>query len=97
MSTAAISILCALISAGAAIIVGVINSNAQHKRIVLELEKRDALQAYRIEQLEKKVDKHNNLVERMVVVEQSTKSAHHRIDTFDGGRGPRNEAQKASG
>lgn len=35
---------------------------------------------YRIEQLEEKVRKHNNLVERMIVVEQSTKSAHHRLD-----------------
>lgn len=43
------------------------------------------LTAYRIEQLEKKVDKHNTLVERMVVVEQSTKSAHHRLDCL--GRG----------
>lgn len=38
------------------------------------------LTTYRIEQLEEKVKKHNNLVERMVAVEQSTKSAHHRID-----------------
>ena len=30
--------------------------------------------------LEKKMDKHNGLVERMAVVEQSCKSAHHRID-----------------
>lgn len=37
---------------------------------------------YRIAQLEKKVDKHNCLVERMVAVEQSTKSAHHRMDDF---------------
>ncbi len=35
---------------------------------------------YRIEQLEEKVRKHNNLVERMIVVEQSAKSAHHRLD-----------------
>lgn len=35
---------------------------------------------YRIEQLEEKVKKHNNLVERMIIVEQSTKSAHRRID-----------------
>ncbi len=35
---------------------------------------------YRISQLEKKVEKHNNLCDRMIVVEQSTKSAHHRID-----------------
>ena len=38
------------------------------------------LTMYRIEQLEEKVKKHNNLVERMIVVEQSTKSAHHRLD-----------------
>ena len=35
---------------------------------------------YRIDRLEEKVTKHNNLVERMTVVEQSAKSAHHRID-----------------
>ena len=35
---------------------------------------------YRIDRLEEKVTKHNNLVERMTIVEQSTKSAHHRID-----------------
>ncbi len=38
------------------------------------------LTSFRIERLEKKVEKHNNLVERMVAVEQSCKSAHHRID-----------------
>jgi tetrahydromethanopterin S-methyltransferase subunit G len=35
---------------------------------------------WRIKELEKKVEKHNGLVERMVAVEQSCKSAHHRID-----------------
>ncbi len=33
-----------------------------------------------IARLEIKQDKHNNLIERMCVVEQSTKSAHHRLD-----------------
>lgn len=41
------------------------------------------LTMYRIEQLEEKVKKHNNLIERMVVVEQSTRSAHHRIDSLE--------------
>lgn len=44
------------------------------------------LTTYRIEQLEEKVKKHNNLVERMAIVEQSTKSAHHRIDEIVEGR-----------
>ena len=35
---------------------------------------------YRIRRLEEKVEKHNQLVERMAVVEQSAKSAHQRID-----------------
>ena len=35
---------------------------------------------FRIEELEKKVEKHNNLVERMALVEASTKSAHKRLD-----------------
>ena len=38
------------------------------------------LSTYRIEQLEKKVEKHNNLVERMYAVEGAVKSAHKRID-----------------
>ncbi|MHB1316209.1 MAG: hypothetical protein ACYCX2_12160 [Christensenellales bacterium] len=35
---------------------------------------------FRLQQLEEKVKLHNNLVERMVLAEQSTKAAHHRID-----------------
>lgn len=42
------------------------------------------LSNYRIEQLEKKLDKYadnvDEIKERLVVVEQSAKSAHHRID-----------------
>lgn len=35
---------------------------------------------YRIEQLERKVEKHNNLVERMAVVQNTLKSQQHQID-----------------
>lgn len=42
---------------------------------------------YRISQLEEKVDKHNTLIERMVIVEQSTKSAHKRLDELVKERG----------
>lgn len=40
----------------------------------------------KLETLEKKQDKHNNLIERMTRVEDSTKSAHHRIDNLTGGQ-----------
>ena len=51
------------------------------------------LTTYRLEQLEEKVKKHNNLVERMAIVEQSTKSAHHRIDEIVGREEPNQDSQ----
>lgn len=38
---------------------------------------------FRLQRLEKKVEKHNNLVERMQAVEDRAKSNTHRIDTLD--------------
>lgn len=38
------------------------------------------LMSYRIEQLEKKVEKHNNFAERMPVVEKEIKHIYHEID-----------------
>ena len=35
--------------------------------------------SYRIEQLEKKVDKHNNFAERVPILEEQIKVANHRI------------------
>lgn len=34
----------------------------------------------KVDELGKKQDKHNGLIERMVIVESSTKSSHHRLD-----------------
>ena len=86
------TILSAIISAAAAIVVSIINSNYQHRRILAELEKHDEMNAYRIEQLEKKVDKHNNLVERTYrleeeahVLDEKVKVANHRIDDLERG------------
>ena len=39
---------------------------------------------YRIEQLEHKVEKHNNVVERMAVAENILKSQQHQIDELKG-------------
>ena len=48
------------------------------------------LSNYRIEQLEKKVDKHNNLIERMFraeeainILDEKVKVANHRIDDLE--------------
>ena len=64
------TIISAIIAAAASLIVSVINSSAQHKKYIAELEKHGALNAYRHAELEKKVDKHNNLVERTYHLEE---------------------------
>lgn len=43
------------------------------------------LTTYRISQLEKKVDKHNNFCERLPVVEEQIKVINHRIDDIERG------------
>lgn len=52
------AIICGLISAASAIIVSVITAVYNNKLIV-----------YRLEQLEKKMDKHNNVIERVTALE----------------------------
>ena len=41
------------------------------------------LMSYRIEQLEKKVEKHNNFAARMPVVEEQIKVINHRIEDLE--------------
>lgn len=41
------------------------------------------LTAYRVEQLEKKVDKHNNFAARMPVVEEQIKVINHRLEDLE--------------
>lgn len=41
------------------------------------------LMSYRIEQLEKKVDKHNNFAERVPLLEEQMKFANYRIDDLE--------------
>ena len=38
---------------------------------------------HRIEQLEKKVDKHNTVIERTYILEEKMKVANHRIDDLE--------------
>jgi hypothetical protein len=41
------------------------------------------LMSYRIEQLEKKVDRHNDFAERIPVIEEQLKVANHRIEDLE--------------
>lgn len=42
---------------------------------------------YRLAQLEKKVDKHNSIIERTYILEEKMKVANHRIDDLEGRKG----------
>ena len=41
---------------------------------------------YRLSQLEKKVDKHNSVVERTYILEEKMKVANHRIEDLEGAK-----------
>lgn len=64
-------IIIAIITGGLAILSNILVAGASNSKTL-----------YRIEQLEKKVEKHNNLVERMVKVEQSEQAQWRWIDQF---------------
>ena len=73
------SIVIAILSLAGTIIGSLLGILASNKLVV-----------YRIEQLEKKVDKHNNLIERVykieqheAVVDEEIKVANHRIDDLE--------------
>lgn len=84
------TILGAIISAAAAITVCVINSGAQNRKIIAEMEKHNAVQSEQIKNLEHKVDKHNQVIERtykleqnVAVLENREKVSEHRIDDLE--------------
>lgn len=64
-------IIVALITGGLAIVSNIIVAWLTNSKTI-----------YRVEQLEKKVEKHNNVIERVVVLEQSDKAQWRYIDDF---------------
>lgn len=56
--------------------VALIVASWQHSKTIAVVE-------YRLNELEKKVDKHNNLVERMTLAEEKIKVANHRIKDLE--------------
>lgn len=77
------TIISACISAGVTLIICLINNRGQQ-------EKTRALMEYKLDELTKRVDKHNNTIERtyhleeqMVLQEEKMKVANHRIDDLE--------------
>ena len=84
------TIIAAVISACAAILVCIINSNAQNKKILAEMDKHNELQGYKLEQLTEQVEKHNRVIERVYKLEQADevekeqiKVINHRINDLE--------------
>lgn len=82
----------ALITGSVAILVCMINNLFQQHVVRKQNDKTISLVAYRIEQLENKVQAHNNLIERIYRLEERTeiqeekiKSANHRIANLEKG------------
>jgi cytochrome c-type biogenesis protein CcmH/NrfG len=80
----------AIISAAAAILVCMINNHCQNKRTEAQQKETINLVVYRLEQLEKKQDKYNNIIFRTyelekneAVLEEEMKVANHRIEDLE--------------
>ena len=68
-STIIVAVLSLIGTLGGSIIVGLVSNNKT---------------LYRIEQLERTVEKHNKVVERMAVAENTLKAHQHQIDELKG-------------
>ena len=81
------TIISAIISAGAAIVVCLITQNRQAMKLEAQLDKQTALLEQRLGQLSERVEKHNSVIERTYKLEELTalqeekiKVANPRID-----------------
>lgn len=88
------AIISALIAAGAAILVCMINNHYQQEAVKKKHDETISLIDYRLQQLEKKVDLHNNAVERLYIVEnklgideEKIRSCKRRIDDLEHEKG----------
>jgi predicted transcriptional regulator len=84
------AIIASMISAGAAILVCMVNNHFTMKRTEKAQQDNIVLISYRLEQLEQKVDRHNTLIERTYelerradVLEEKQKVVNHRIDDLE--------------
>lgn len=85
--TALISGICVAVPT----IVATVTSNKAHDKVVDE---RMKYMTEQIKDLSVKVEKHNEFNDRLIIVEQSVKSAHHRLDDFMAKETERKEAVK---
>ena len=77
------ALMAALLSGGTAIVVCLINNICQQRNVQKQHEKTVSLIEYRIDELTKKVDKHNSVVERMYVLEERQNAINNKIEDLE--------------
>lgn len=86
------TIISSCITAAITLIICLINNHGQQKRAEQQQSETRALMEYKLDELTKRVDKHNNLVERTyhleevsMLHEEKIKVANHRIEDLERG------------
>lgn len=84
-------ILISLITGILSLVGVVVTVHSGNKKTEAQMKQQTDLTLYRIDQLEKKVEKHNNVIERVyalekneAVIEEEIKVANHRIEDLEG-------------
>ncbi|NBJ67559.1 hypothetical protein [Adlercreutzia caecimuris] len=77
------SVVTALVTAAGSVGGAMLINNKNTAVLTERVDRSNELLHLKIDRLSDRVDKHNGLIERMVVVEQSTKAAHKRIDGLE--------------
>lgn len=84
-------ILISLITGILSLVGVVVTVHSGNKKTEAQMKEQTDLTLYRIDQLEKKVEKHNNVIERVyalekneAVIEEEIKVANHRIEDLEG-------------
>ena len=73
----------AIISGGLALLGVIITSISTSRNMTAQLERNQAVIDTKIEELTREHRRHNNLAERIPVIEQQIKVANHRIDDLE--------------
>lgn len=80
----------ALITAGATLLVCLVNNYIQMRNVREENSKAISMIDYKLSELTKQVEKHNNVVERTFRLEEQVKVANHRIGDLEENEKARN-------
>jgi len=77
------AILVALITGGLSLLGVVIANNKNAREMDAKLDKQQAINAERIEELTREVRKHNNFAEKIPVMQEQIKVVNHRLEDLE--------------